>query len=93
MATNAEIAVVFEEMAALLEKKGDLIFKIRAYKRAAEVIKQLPFPLQKRVTEGANLREIPGIGEAIDKKIREYISTGRVQTYERLKSELQENNE
>lgn len=93
MATNAEIAVVFEEMAALLEKKGDLIFKIRAYKRAAEVIKQLPFPLQKRVTEGANLREVPGIGEAIDKKIREYISTGRVQTYERLKSELQENNE
>jgi len=90
VATNAEIAEVFEGMAALLEKKGDLIFKIRAYKRAAESIKQTPFQLQEHVAQGGSLRDIPGIGEAIDSKIREYISIGRVEAYEKLKAELRE---
>lgn len=90
MATNAEIAEVFEGMAALLEKKGDLIFKIRAYRRAVESIKHLPFELREHVARGENLRDIPGIGEAIDKKIREYISTGCVEAYQKLKAELRE---
>jgi DNA polymerase (family 10) len=90
VAANAEIAEVFEGMAALLEKKGDLIFKIRAYRRAAEAIKYLPFQLQEHVAQGGRLRDIPGIGEAIDKKVREYISTGRVEAYEKLKAELRE---
>ena len=90
MVTNAEIAEVFEGMAALLERKGELIFKIRAYERAAESIRKLPFQLQERVAQGGSLRDIPGIGEAIDSKTREYISTGRVEAYEKLKAELRE---
>ena len=90
MVTNTEIAEVFEGMAALLEKRGDLIFKIRAYRRAAESINQLPFQLQEHVARGENLRDIPGVGEAIDSKIREYISTSRVEAYEKLKTELRE---
>lgn len=90
MATNAEIAAIFEGLAALLEREKDSIFKIRAYRRVARVIMELPFSLEERVAQGADLRDIPGIGEAIDKKIREYISTGSVQTYERLKAELGE---
>lgn len=88
MATNAEIAAIFEGLAMLLERKKDSIFKIRAYRRVAQVIMELPFSLEERVAQGGDLRDIPGIGEAIDKKVREYISTGSVQTYERLKAEL-----
>ena len=88
MATNAEIAAIFEGLAMLLERKKDSIFKIRAYRRVARVIMELPFSLEERVAQGGDLRDIPGIGEAIDKKVREYISTGSVQTYERLKAEL-----
>jgi DNA polymerase (family 10) len=90
MTTNAEIAAIFEGLAALLERKKDSIFKIRAYRRVAQVIEEIPFSLEERVAQGADLRDIPSIGEAIDKKIREYISTGSVQTYERLKAELGE---
>lgn len=88
MATNAEIAAIFEGLAMLLERKKDSVFKIRAYRRVAQVIMELPFSLEERVAQGGDLRDIPGIGEAIDKKVREYISTGSVQTYERLKAEL-----
>lgn len=88
MATNEEIAAVFDELAALLERKGDLVFKIRAYRRAAGTLRGLPFSIEERVARGDSLRKIPGIGEAIDKKIREYVDTGKVQTLERLRSEL-----
>jgi DNA polymerase (family 10) len=38
------------------------------------------------------LKEIPGVGEAINKKINELVTTGRLGFYERLKAELQEEN-
>ena len=75
-------------MASLLEEKGDLIFKIRAYQRAARTISQLPLSLEQAVHEGQELKKVPGIGEAISKKIYEYVNTGRVAAYERLKAEM-----
>jgi DNA polymerase (family 10) len=88
MVSNAEIAEIFDEMATLLQKKRDLIFKIRAYRRAAETIRCLPDSLEEQVASGASLRDIPNIGEAIDRKIREYLATGCVQAYEKLKAEV-----
>ena len=41
-AVNEELSALFEDMAQLLEQKGDLIFKIRAYQRAAEIIANFP---------------------------------------------------
>ena len=86
--TNAEIAELFENMAVLLEMKGDTIFKIRAYQRAARTIAQLSFPVEQAASDGMDLKAIPGIGSAISNKIQELASTGKVQTYERLKGEL-----
>ena len=77
-------------MAQLLEKKGDLIFKIQAYRRAAEIISDFPYPLDVPVRQGQDLMKVPGIGKAISGKIREYITTGQVAAYERLKSEFPE---
>ncbi len=88
--TNDEIAQLFQNLGALLEMKGDSAFKIRAYRRAAETIHQLTVPLAQAVQEGQKLTGIPGIGKAISDKIHELVTTGKVQTYERAKSEVPE---
>ena len=86
--TNEEIAELFENMAILLEMKGDTVFKIRAYQRAARTISQLSFPLEQAVRDEVDLKKIPGIGKAISDKTQEYLNTGRVDAYERLLAEL-----
>lgn len=88
---NAEIARVFQDIAELLKLKKDNIFKIRAYQKAARSIEELPVEVEQLVAEG-KLREVPGVGEAITKKIIELVNTGRLGFYERLKAELQERN-
>ena len=87
-AVNEELAALFEDMAQLLERKGDLIFKIRAYQRAAEIISNFPQPLDALTQQSQDLTKIAGIGKAISGKIREYITTGQVTAYERLKAEF-----
>lgn len=86
--SNDEIAELFENMGVLLEMKGDTVFKIRAYQRAARTISHLSFSLEQAAQEGTDLKKIPGIGKAISDKTREYLETGRVDAYERLLSEL-----
>ena len=87
--TNEEMSALFDRMAIMLEMKGESIFKIRAYKRAAQVIDQLPYNLQHKAADGSDLRSIPSVGKAISSKIIEYMTTGRVSAYERLKSEFE----
>jgi DNA polymerase (family 10) len=83
---NQEIAAVFEDIAQRLELKKDNIFKIRAYRRVARSIEQLPLEVEQLVREN-RLKEIPGAGEAITRKITELITTGRLEYYEKLKAE------
>ena len=85
---NDELAAIFDDMALLLEKKGDLIFKIQAYRRASEIISNFPYSLDVPVRQGQDLMKIPGIGKAISGKISEYVTTGQIATYERLKAEF-----
>jgi DNA polymerase (family 10) len=86
---NAEIAKVFEDIADLLELKGENPFKIRAYQRAIRSIEQLSVELGQLVAED-NLRGIPGVGEAIAKKITELVTTRHLHYYEKLKAEFPE---
>jgi DNA polymerase (family 10) len=86
---NTEIAEVFYHIAELLKLKKNNIFKIRAYQKVARAIEELPVAVEKLVAEG-RLREIPGAGEAITKKITELVSTGRLEYYEKLKAEFSE---
>jgi DNA polymerase (family 10) len=87
-ASNAEIAAIFEDMATLLEMKGDTIFKVRAYQRAARTIEQLSLSLEQAIKDGMDPRQIPGIGKAISDKIQELLQTGRVAAHDRLVGEL-----
>ena len=66
--SNTEIANVFTDMAALLEIKGDSVFKVRAYQRAANTIENLEDSLEGLVLAKSDLKQIPGIGKAINDK-------------------------
>jgi DNA polymerase (family X) len=88
--TNAEIAAIFTDIAARLRlKKGENIFKIRAYEKVAKSISELQEPVVKLASEG-RLKEIPGAGEAIVKKLSELVATGKLTFYEKLKAESSE---
>ncbi len=86
---NSEIAGVFREIADLLQGRKENWFKIRAYRRAADAIEGLDVPVE-RLVVGGRLREVPGVGEAITKKITELAATGRLEYLERLKAEASE---
>ena len=86
---NSEIASVFDDIAEILKLNKDNIFKIRAYQKAARSIENLPVELEHLVAED-RLREVPGVGEAISKKITELVTTGKLGYYEKLKAEFTE---
>ena len=72
-------------IATLLELKGENPFKARAYLNGARAMEALNEPLDKVVAEG-RLGQIKGIGEALQKKIGELVTTGKLAYYEELKA-------
>ncbi|GMR09727.1 MAG: DNA polymerase/3'-5' exonuclease PolX [Anaerolineae bacterium] len=84
---NAEVAKVFEDIADLLEIKGEKVFKIIAYRRGAEAIRSQGRDIKAIWKEGT-LEEIPGVGKAIAEKTDELLRTGKMEYYENLKSEI-----
>ena len=86
---NSEVAKVFQDIADFLEMKGETSFKVRAYQKAVRSIEHLPVELEQLMKEG-KLREVPGVGEAIAKKITELLTTGRLEYYEKLRAEFPE---
>ena len=86
---NSEVAKVFQDIADFLEMRGEIPFKVRAYQKAVRSIEHLPVELEQLMKEG-KLREVPGVGEAIAKKITELLTTGRLEYYEKLRAEFPE---
>ena len=85
--TNFEIARKFTRIADILEIEGENPFKVRAYRRAAEVIENLPEPLAEIDARDA-LDTIPGFGEAIIAKSRDFLRTGTTKLYEQIKDKV-----
>jgi len=84
---NAEFVKILDEIACFLELKGESVFKWRAYQKAARSIEFLSENVEQLAGED-RLREIPGVGEAIAKKLGELARTGRLEYYEKLKAEF-----
>ncbi len=86
---NSEIARILNEIADLLEIKGDNPFRIRSYRNAALTIENLPFHLETMVREDeSRLDEIPRIGKGLHEKIVEIVNTGRCRYHEDLLKEI-----
>ena len=84
---NYEVASLLRNIAQLLEIKGELVFKIRAYEKAALVIENLDEDIED-VWKKGKLDDIPGVGEALTKKISEFLETGKLDYYEKLKKQV-----
>jgi DNA polymerase (family 10) len=87
---NLDIARIFNEIADILEVKGENAFKIRAYRKAALTIETLTQDLTVITERGGvkELKKIPGIGEGIAKKIVEIAETGDCKKHRELKQEM-----
>ncbi len=88
---NLEIAQIFYDMGDILELK-DVEWKPQAYRKAARALESLSEDVEVLYRKGGlkALESIPGIGEKLAKKIVEYIETGKVKEYERLKRSIPE---
>lgn len=78
-----QVAEVLVKIATLLELKGENPFKARAYLNAARTVEALDAPLEKLIAED-RLGEVKGIGDALQKKITELVTTGKLGYYEDL---------
>jgi DNA polymerase (family 10) len=85
--SNQQLAETFQTVADLLEIKGEVIYKILAYRRAADSLLNLGRDVNEFWRAG-QLTEIPGVGKAIAEKIEELLSTGRLGFLEKLSAEI-----
>ncbi|NHN64941.1 DNA polymerase/3'-5' exonuclease PolX [Haloarcula sp. JP-Z28] len=88
MSRNDEIATLLEEFADLLDAKG-VEYKPRAYRRAAENIRDFPGAIEGLAAEGEDsVGEIDAVGDAISSKLVEYVETGEIEELTELREEL-----
>ncbi len=87
--TRDRLAEVLDEVALLLELKGENPFKVRAYRHGAEVVRSFEGDIVQRAVEG-NLGDIKGLGEALRKKLGELAATGRLGYHDDLRASFPE---
>ncbi|NIP96331.1 MAG: histidinol-phosphatase, partial [Akkermansiaceae bacterium] len=87
--TRDTLAEVLEEIALLLELKGENPFKIRAYRNGAEVVRGFDGDIVQRARDG-DLKGIKGIGSALQEKLHELASSGSLAYHQDLKAEFPE---
>jgi DNA polymerase (family X) len=85
---NAEIARTLDAYAALLDLAGAAHWSVRAYRRAADLIRSTPAPVEELVRSG-RARELRGIGPGIERRLRELVETGRIAELEELEREVE----
>jgi len=87
-AANAEVARLLVRLADLLEIEGADAFRVRAYRNGARVVEDLPREVASMLEKGEALTELPGIGEALAKKIHEIVETGRLRALEEVEARV-----
>jgi len=85
--TNQQLAALFRSMAELLSAQRANPYRVRAYRRAAESILALEEDITV-VGQRQGLEEIEGVGKDLSVKIKEFLETGTIRTYEELKTPL-----
>jgi DNA polymerase (family X) len=86
---SREIAELFERIADALEVKGETGFKVVAYRKGSRILRDMTEDIEAVAREG-RLESVPGIGEGLAKKIREYLETGKIAKYAEVMKGLPE---
>ncbi|GMU90968.1 MAG: DNA polymerase/3'-5' exonuclease PolX [Candidatus Hydrogenedentota bacterium] len=87
--TKKEVAAVLEEIAILLELCGENPFKARSYQNVARALEQHEEDLDTLVRE-KRLREVKGVGDALEQKIEELVTTGKLGYHQELRAKFPE---
>lgn len=87
--TNSLVAALLRQGAEILASQDASLFRVRAYRRAADLIEDLPKDVGAMVANGgqAELRKLPGIGEGLAMAVAEIAMTGRWSQLERLRGQ------
>ncbi len=80
MKKNREIASIFNKIADALEFRGENPFRVVAYRKAARILEELAEDIEE-LARSDRLKNLPGIGEGMAKKIEEYLKTGKMKKY------------
>jgi DNA polymerase (family 10) len=81
---NNEVAELLDRLGELVEANGEDRFKVIAYHRAANSIRNMDEDVEKFWRDG-RLDDIQYVGEGIAKKIDEYLRTGKLQLLEKMR--------
>lgn len=84
---KSKVSDILEEIAVLLELKGENPFKARAYTNAARTLDNYEGEIAPLVAEN-RLGDLPGLGDALQQKITELVKTGRLGYYEDLRASV-----
>jgi DNA polymerase (family X) len=86
LVSNIEVAQQFDELADRLLLDGESWFKVSAYKRAAQTLTDLEQPVQELSARG-RLQSLSGVGDAIARKIDDYLETGHIPLLDRERAQ------
>lgn len=87
MEIEKKLVKILRNIAILLQIKGENVFKAQAYSNAADIIEAMQLDIVDLVKSG-KLGEIKGFGEALVKKITEFVETGKISYYDKLITEI-----
>ncbi|MCE9518601.1 MAG: DNA polymerase/3'-5' exonuclease PolX [Verrucomicrobia bacterium] len=87
--TADQMSEVLRNIARLLELKGENTFKVRAYNTGAEIVENFPGDIVSKAAAN-ELEGIKGLGDALQQKLHELATTGKLEFYDKLKAEFPE---
>lgn len=87
--SNAVVARHFQTVADYLALDGATVYRTLAYQRAADTFRDNPTSVVRLAAEG-RLRDLPGVGEAIEARVRELVDTGTMRILEELRAKFPE---
>ena len=82
---NSEVADLLDLLGSLSELDGAVVYKVLAYRKAAERIRAAPESVERMAAEG-RLTDLPDIGATIATKVAEIRATGTMAALERLRA-------
>ncbi|MBI1318247.1 MAG: DNA polymerase/3'-5' exonuclease PolX [Candidatus Hydrogenedens sp.] len=85
--TRQRVSDALNEISRLMELQGENPFKSRSYANGARIVEQLEEPLETLIEEG-RLGDVKGIGEALEQKITELVTTGKLEFLENLRAQF-----
>ncbi len=84
---NGSIADIFDEMAELLELRGENQFRVRAYRNGSKTIRELTEQVSDILADSSrDLRKFPGIGDTLADKCKVMVETGKLPQLEELRA-------